>query len=111
MKRLLSLGLASALVVGSVGAAMAQPGRYARHGNHYAQPHHNNYNSYRRSNNNNGAALAFGILALGTIAALAASNNNRSYDYGYGYDYPPRSYGPPPGYYNRGYGGGYGGGY
>jgi hypothetical protein len=113
MKRLLSIGLAAALVAGSASASMAQGYRGYPQGRHYAQPHYNYGHNYR--SNDNGAALAFGLLAFGTIAALAASNANRNYDYGYSYSYP-QNYGYP-GYgsygYDRysGYGYGYSRGY
>ena len=103
MKRVLSITLAAALVAGSAATATAQP--YRGHGpSRYAGQH----------NGNNGAALAFGALALGAIVGLAASNNNRNFrSYGYGGGYP-RSYGSYEygGGYPRSYGSyGYGGGY
>ena len=97
MKRLISIGLAAALLAGSASSAMAQG--YRGYGRHYAQPHYNYGHNYR--SNDNGAALAFGLLAFGTIAALAAANANRNYDYGYSYSYP-QNYGYP-GYGSYGY--------
>ena len=54
MKRLISLAVASALVVASAGEALAKPAKKARHPvRHYAQqPYHGQY-GYRRSGNNN----------------------------------------------------------
>ena len=106
MKRLISIAVASALVVGSTGSAMAHKAK-KRHKHHkpaYAQvqrPYAYPQQHYRRSNDN-GAALAFGMLAIGTIAAIAASKNGHAAPaYGYGQAYPPQpypAYGAPVGY-------------
>src|SRR5688572_23051981 len=93
MKKLLSIGLALALVGGSATAAMAhgRPGYGPPvHRGYYAQPYGYGYGygpgpGYRRDNG--AAALGIGLLAFGLIATLAAQNNARNY------------YGPPPGRY------------
>ena len=114
MKKLLSIALAGALVAATTGSAMAHkarfPHRHDRHGHivRIVPPHHN----YSRRSDD-GAALMFGLLALGTIAALAANNdrNDRNYDDryyddryyddygsgGYGYNGPDTA--PPRGAY------------
>ena len=99
MRRLISVAVASAMVVGSAGSALAHKAkkghkhRAAQH--HVQQPYA--YNQHRRSGDN-GAALAFGMLAIGTIAAIAASKSGGNVNFGYGHQYPPQAYGPPPGY-------------
>jgi hypothetical protein len=115
MKRILSLTLAAALIGATTASAAAQP--YRNDGRGYRGSQYGYRYDYRR--NNNGAALVFGALALGTFAALAASNNRGYYDdryygrpygysYGYSYGYPRRAYVPryaypPRGYYDYGY--------
>jgi hypothetical protein len=105
MKRLISIAVATALVVGSAGEALAKPHKKKApvRRTHVAQPYYGQYGQqyYRRpANNNNGAAIALGMLAIGTIAAIAASKNG-SASIGYSHGYPPAPYGA--------YGGGYGG--
>ena len=109
MKKLLSIALAGALVAATTGSAMAHPARFPhRHDRHghivrIVPPHHN----YSRRGDD-GAALIFGLLALGTVAALAANNdrNDRYYDDRYYDDYASGGYGynspytaPPRGAY------------
>jgi hypothetical protein len=50
---------------------------------------------------NAAAAAAFGAMALGIGAAIAADRRNDYYGYGYGY--PAYGYGYAPGYYGGGY--------
>ncbi len=99
MKKLLSITLAAALVTATTGSAMAHPANYPhrhdRHG-HIVRVAPPPAHQYRRDNNN-GAAVVFGLLALGTIAALAA-NNNREDNYRSG-NYRNDSYGYDDGYY------------
>ena len=108
MKRLISVVVASAMVVGSTGSALAhkakRPNKHKAARHYVQQPYaYNQHNAYRRpSNNNNGAALAFGLMAIGTIAAIAASKNGNVH-VGYGHQYGPQPYAPPPPAY--GYGG------
>jgi len=106
MRRLISVAVASAMVVGSAGSALAhkakKPHKHRAAQHHVQQPYA--YNQQRRSGDN-GAALAFGMLAIGTIAAIAASKNGGNVNFGgYGHQYPPQAYGQPPGYGQAGYG-------
>ena len=99
MKRLIAIAVASALVVASAGEALAKPAKKAKHPvRHYAQQLYYGQYGYRRSaGNNNGAAIALGMLAIGTIAALASKGHSAPV-YGYGQAYPPVPYGAPVGY-------------
>src|SRR5688572_28438733 len=104
MKRLLSIVVASALVLGSTGTAMAhkakRPHKHRPAAHHVQNPYAYNQGygyrpqNYRRPNDNGGATLAFGLLAIGTIAAIAASKNG-NVSVGYGQLYAPQAYGPP----------------
>jgi hypothetical protein len=107
MKRLIATVVASAMVVGSTGSAMAhkakRPHKHRPAAHHVQAPYaYNHYRAPRRTSNNNGAALAIGLLAVGTIAAIAASKNGGNVNFGYGTHYGPQPYVPPPAY---GYGG------
>ena len=110
MRKMLSITLAAALVAATTGSAMAHPARFPhRHDRHGHIVRVNPPVHHYRRDNNNGAAVVFGLLALGTIAALAANNNrndNYGYDDGYygdsGYGYnSPYNYPPPAPYYGR----------
>jgi hypothetical protein len=99
MKMIATL-MAGALALGSVAttAAEARPRGQAYGRAHHAQPH-----GYRRHRGNAGAAAVVGIAgALIGGAAIAAASRHRRDRY---YDAEPAyGYGPPPGYYDDGYG-------
>jgi hypothetical protein len=100
------------MVMGSTGQALAhkakkghkhrvvkhrvqQPYRYAQHDPYYRP----------RAKSDNGAALAFGLMAIGTIAAIAASKTGGNVNFGYGHQYAPQPYPPAYGGYGpAGYG-------
>ena len=113
MKRLIAVAVASALVAGSAGPAMAHKAkkRHKPHKPAYSHVQQHPYGYPRRQarrSNDNSAALAFGMLAIGTIAAIAASKSgNAAPAYGYGQAYPPQPYGYGPAGYGQAPGYGY----
>jgi hypothetical protein len=108
MKRLISVVVASALMATSTGSALAHKakrGHKHRAAQHYVQhPYAYNHHNVRPRKDNGAAALAFGLFAIGTIAALAASKNG-NVNVGYGHQYAPQPYPAAPyGYGPAGYG-------
>ena len=94
LRQLVTVGLASALVVGSLGAACARPHHRHRHLVYRGDPRDHAY----RNDGAAGAAVAgaaLGLLGAGIAGAASADG------YGYG------GYGPGPGYGYYGPGSGY----